>query len=407
MNQKTVYRVRRTEYNFLKLTFLLIFITIFRAFSTTADTLTTKEPDSTAIVFSLHPKRSVATLDILTDDSSVISAAPLPHNDYGNLNISGYKSFGVSIGSLGEINLEQGLEVKIEGEIRPGTHLSAYLNDEGSSLDGSTREISDFDQIYITLKNEKFIVTAGDQFANWPIEAGILSGQKKIMGISAEVKPKNSSVNVFGAFSGGNQTVQTVRGRDGVQGPYYLTGKGEAGFITPINGTVKIKVNGTNLEEGFDNDFTVDYDMGSVTFNPKILIRQEDFIRIEYEYKSFDYRRTFTGGGASYHTPDSVFSLRASFWSESDDKNNPIEMQLTNLEKEILRKSGNNSGYAAPTARPVHHLDAAKMSAYYPLYKKVYDIQAQDTILVYSPYDPLKPSDTKDRYTAWFTPVQK
>ena len=404
MNQNSV---QCTVYNSLKLTFLLIFTITLKGFSTTTDTLTTKEPDSTATVFSLHPKRSVATLDILADDSGVISAAPLPHNDYSNLNISGYKSFGVSVGSLGEINLEQGLEVTIEGEIRPGTHLSAYLNDEGSSLDGSTREISDFDQIHITLKNENFAVTAGDQFAVWPIEAGILSGQKKIMGISAEVTPRNSSVNAFGSFSGGNQTIQTVRGRDGVQGPYYLTGKGEAGFITPINGTVKVKVNGSNLEEGFDNDFTVDYDMGSVTFNPKVLIRQEDFIRIEYEYKFYDYRRTFTGGGASYHTPDSVLSLRASFWSESDDKNNPIETRLTSREKEILRGSGNNPGYAAPTARPVHHLDAAKMSAYYPLYKKIYDIQAQDTILVYSPYDPLKPNDTKDRYTAWFTPIQR
>jgi len=382
---------------------LPILIIIFGALCVFSDT-----PDTTTkFEFSLHPKRSVSTLEILKDDSAAVSSTSLPPDDYSNLNISGYKSFGVSVGSFGEVNLEQGLEVTIEGEIRPGTHLSAYLSDEGSSLDGSTREISDLDQVYINLKNENFSVTAGDQFAVWPIENGILSGQKKIMGISAEITPKNNSVNAFGAFSGGNYTVQTVRGRDGIQGPYYLIGKGEAGFITPINGTVKVRVNGNNLKEGFDNDFTVDYDMGSVTFNPRMLIRQEDFIRIEYEYKSFDYRRTFTGGGVSHYTQDSVFSLRAAIWSESDNKNNPIETQLTNREKEILRGSGNNLGYAAPTARPVHPQDAARMSAYYPLYRKVYDAEAQDTIFVYSPYDPLRPHDTKDRYTAWFTPIQK
>ena len=396
MNQKAVLPI------------LIIVFAVFKIFSDTSNTTITENSDSTGrFEVSLHPKRSVPTLDMLADDSITISAALLPHNDHSNLNISGHKSFGVSVGSFGEINLEQGLEVTVEGEIRPGTHLSAYLSDEGSSLDGSTREISDFDQVYITLKNENFTVTAGDQFALWPIENGILSGQKKIMGISAEAMLKNSSVNAFGSFSGGNHTVQTVRGRDGVQGPYYLTGKGETGFITPVSGTVKVRVGGSDLKEGFDNDFTVDYDMGSITFNPRVLIKQEDFIRIEYEYKSFDYRRTFTGGGASYYTPDSVFSLRAAIWSESDDKNNPIEMQLTNREKEVLRGSGNNSGYAAPAARPVHPLDAARMSVYFPLYKKVYDAQAQDTIFVYSPYDPLRPNDTKDRYTAWFTPIQK
>jgi len=419
MNQKAVL-----------LTFIIV-IGVLWVFSDTLAAPITEESDSTVLsfaisqssdiendseikatpsptkTFSLHPKRSVPTLEILADDSAAVLAASFSQNDYSNLNITGYKSFGVSVGSFGEVSLEQGLEVTIEGEIRPGTHLSAYLNDEGSSLDGSTREISDFDQIHITLKNEKFAVTTGDQFAVWPIENGILSGQKKIMGISAAVTPRNSSANAFGSFSGGNHTVQTVRGRDGVQGPYYLTGRGEAGFITPIGGTVKVRVNGDNLKEGFDNDFIVDYDMGSITFNPAILIRQEDFIRIEYEYKSFDYRRTFTGGGASHYTRDSVFSFRAAIWSESDDKNNPIEMQLTDHEKEILSGSGNSSGYAASTTRPVHPLDAARLSAYFPLYRKVYDIDAQDTILVYAPYDPLRPHDTRDRYTAWFTPIQR
>jgi hypothetical protein len=235
-----------------------------------------------------------------------------------------------------------------------------------------------------------------------------LSGQKKIVGISAEVAPGETgvSVNAFGSFSGGNRAVQTVRGREGVQGPYYLTGRGEAGMITPIGGTVKVRVNGNDLAEGRYEDFTVDYDMGAVTFNPRRLICQEDLIRIEYEYKAFDYRRTFAGGGASYRTADSVFSIRGNLWSESDDKNNPIEMELSETEIEILRGGGNGSAYAAPTARPVNPQDVAKMSVYYPLYKKKYDAPAGDTILVYTPYDPLKPDDIRDFYTAGFTPAK-
>jgi len=328
-------------------------------------------------------------------------------DDYGNLSVSGYKSFGVSIGELGEINLEQGLEVTVEGEIRPGTTLGAYLSDQGSTIDGSTREISDFDMMNVRLTNKNFSVIAGDQYALWP-EGGILSGQKKIIGISAEVTPAGTgaSVNAFGSFSGGNRTVQTVRGREGVQGPYYLTGKGEAGIITPVEGTVRVRVNGKDLAEGRDEDFIIGYDIGSVTFNPRVLIRQEDLIRIEYEYKAFDYRRTFVGGGASYHTADSVFSVGGNLWSESDDKNNPIEMELSEDELKVLRGGVIGSDYVAPTARPVNPQDVAKMSVYYPLYKKAYNADDGDTVLVYTPYDPLKPDDIRDFYTAVFTPAQ-
>jgi len=378
-----------------------------------ADTAhTVGSPDTTygiPAIFSLHEKRSVKSIDTLIAPSlrELALSAQTQKEDYGGLNVSGYKSFGVSVGELGEINLEQGLEVTIEGEIRPGTTLGAYLSDQGSTIDGSTREISDFDMMNVSLTNKNFSVTAGDRYALWP-EGGILSGQKKIVGISAAVTPEKTgaAVNAFGSFSGGNHTVQTVRGREGVQGPYYLTGKGEAGIITPVDGTVKVRANGRDLTEGRDEDFTVDYDIGAVTFNPRVLIRQEDLIRIEYEYKAFDYRRTFIGGGASYHTADTVFSIRGNLWSESDDMNNPIEMELSETEKEILRSGKNGSAYTAPTARPVNPLDVAKMSVYYPLYKKKYDDNAGDTILIYTPYDPLRPDDVRDFYTAGFTPAQ-
>jgi len=367
--------------------------------------------DTIPAAFYLHQKQSVASIDALirqsASDSSVIKppAAVSATADHGSLSISGYKSFGVSIGELGEVNLEQGLEAEIEGEIRPGTTLRAYLSDQGSSIDGSTREISEFDMINVNLSNKNFNITAGDQFIEW-LDEGILSGQKKIVGISAEVTPGRAAAGGFMSFSGGNHTVQTMRGVEGVQGPYYLTGRGEAAIITPVAGTVKVRVNGRELEEGADRDFTVDYDIGAVTFNPRVLIGQDEFIRAEYEYKVFDYRRTFAGGGASYYTRDSVFSVRGVFWSESDDKNNPIEMQLSRREREILKNSGNNPAYAASTARPVNPLDVARMSVFYPLYRKAYDPAAGDTILIYAPYDPMRPEDTKGFYTASFTPVQ-
>jgi len=396
--------------------FLLILITTPRA----EDTIPAIAPTT----FFLHEKQSVKSMDSLSarftksaqsaDDS--LSTKPNGQqangsgagNDQSNLSITGYKSFGVSIGELGEVNLEQGLEAFIEGEIRPGTTLRAQLSDQGTQLEGSTREISDIDMMFIELTNKRFTVTAGDQYAKWPA-GGVLSGEKKIVGISASVTPTADDrlrLNAFGSFSGGNHVVQTVRGREGVQGPYYMTGNGEAGIITPVSGTVRVRLGDKDMAEGIDADYTVDYDIGSITFSPRILIGQDDFIRMEYEYKSFDYRRTFVGGGAAFNIMDSVLSVEGVVWSESDDKDSPIEMQLSEKDKEILRNSGNKPAYLSSTARPVHPLDVAKTSVFYPLYKKVYDGSIQDSILVYAPYDPLKPEDIYGYYTALFSPIR-
>ncbi len=375
-------------------------------------------PIPTPAVFFLHEKQSVKSIDSLSarfaqsanaDSLSIKSKPFYSGDDQSNLSISGYKSFGVSIGELGEVNLEQGLEALIEGEIRPGTTLRAQLSDQASQLEGSTREISDIDMMFIELTNKRFTVTAGDQYAKW-LQGGVLSGEKKIVGISASVTPAASdrlTLNAFGSFSGGNHIVQTVKGREGVQGPYYMTGNGEADIITPISGTVRVRLGGKEMAEGIDADYTVDSDIGSITFGPRVLISQDDFIRMEYEYKSFDYRRTFAGGGAAFRAGDSVFSMDGIVWSESDDKNSPIEMQLSEEDKEILKNSGNKPAYLSSTARPVHPLDVAKTSVFYPLYKKAYDASAQDSVLVYTPYDPLKPEDIYGFHTALFTPIRR
>ncbi|MFP4681971.1 MAG: hypothetical protein ACLFQB_15975, partial [Chitinispirillaceae bacterium] len=356
-------------------------------------------------IFSLYEKRRVNADDTLLSFPED-SLTPSFVDDYSNLNISGYKSFGVSVGSLGEVNLEQGLEVMIGGEIRPGTELSAHLTDQGTSLEGATREISDFDMVYVTLESPDFSVTAGDQYLKWPFK-GILAGNKKIKGISAAYHPQGFSLRGFGSFSGGRYTVETKNGREGVQGPYYLSGKGENGFISPIGGTVEVRLNGTGLEEGRDKDYIVDYDLGTITFTSRVLIRQDDIIRVEYEYKTFDYRRTFAGTEASYQTSDSIFSVKGALWSESDNKNQPIELLLSSKDKENLKNSGDQTGYQSSSARPVHRKDVAEMSTLYPLYRKSVHPSSQDTVFVYTPYDPLKPDSTREFYTVWFTRVEK
>ena len=195
--------------------------------------------------------------------------------------------------------------------------------------------------IYVTLSDPKFDILAGDQYINWPMQ-GILSGQKKIKGLSVSVHPGLFSMGAFGALSGGNFTRETWHGKNGLQGPYSFSGKGEQGIITPIAGTIKLKVNGKILEEGEDKDFIVDYDLGSVTFNPKILIRDEDLIIVEYEYKLFDFQRSVLGTTAGFSTRDSTFSVKEYYGQKQITKTVLLTSPLTALIWQSFEKQAIN-----------------------------------------------------------------
>lgn len=353
-------------------------------------------------IYSFYEKRYETFSDSIPIRHDPPAAPATGNTQRDNLVVSGYKTFGVSMGSFGQLNLEQGLDVRIGGEIRPGTELNAHLSDEGTSLEGSTREISDFDMIYVALTDPRFNVVAGDQFIEWPID-GILQGRKKIKGINASVSPKAGTFGAFGALAGGNFTVQTWRGEGG-QGPYSLTGRGESGFITPIGGTVKVTVNGKPCEEGEDKSYVVDYDLGTLTFTARLLIAQEDIIRVEYEYKMFDYQRTMAGATAKTAFADSAFTVTGALWSEIDNKNNPIELLITEKERNMLRSCGDSPPLDTADTR-VDPNDVYDLYATVPLYIKKDTLGT--TVFVHKIPDPSNPLKNDSLFDVKFSKAEE
>jgi hypothetical protein len=316
--------------------------------------------------------------------------------------LSGYKSIGVSLGSQGQMNLEQALEVSVFGKIAPQTEVSANISDQGTSLEGATREIGELDMVYVSLDNPRYNVTVGDQFRVWP-EGGLLGGHKKIKGISATYTGNRLLAGGFGAITGGKHAIQTIYGEFGFQGPYYLTGNGEADYITPIGGTVRVRVQGEELEEGDDKDYVVDYDLATITFTPRFPIRDEHIIRVEYEYKSFDYQRTSAGAVMGAASRDSVLTTRGVVWVESDNKEHPIELPVDiNSVRGHLREAG-DSVPLVPSGRRVQPEDIDEMSALMPLYRRMPPDGAEngDSIYVYEP----SPHAGQKLYSVWFRSV--
>lgn len=320
-----------------------------------------------------------------------------------NLDISGYKSIGISLGSQGQMNLEQALEVTIFGKIREDTKLSANLSDQGTSLEGDTREIGEIDRMYVALENPRYTVVAGDQYVSM-LDGGLIEGYKKIKGLSAAYTGKQFQGAGYGAISGGKYTMQNIRGQLGFQGPYYLTGQGEADIITPIKGTVKVIVDGRKLKEGENADYIIDYDIASIRFMPTFPIDDNTFVQVYYEYKAFDYQRVFLGSNLGFFNSDSTIYSKGVIWCETDNKENPIELEFDEVTIQSLKEAGDNPPLIR-NGRVVHPNDVYDFNAKYRLYKLAIDSIVKDTHYVFTPYNSSNYTDNKGYYTVWFNHV--
>ena len=80
-------------------------------------------------------------------------------------------------------------------------------------------------------------------------------------------------------------------GQEGNQGPYRLRGKNGQETIVIVSGSERVYIDGRLKKRGADNDYTMDYTRGQLTFTANCLITKDSRITVEFEYWSFDYQR--------------------------------------------------------------------------------------------------------------------
>ena len=84
-----------------------------------------------------------------------------------------------------------------------------------------------------------------------------------------------------------------MKGRDGHQGPYFLTSKDGMRNVIISAGSELVWLNGLQLERGQDRDYIIDYTSGELTFTPKNLIFFDSDIDIEYQYSESTYKSNY------------------------------------------------------------------------------------------------------------------
>ena len=340
--------------------------------------------------------------------------------EQSGLSSSGAYTRGLSFGNSQNLVFNSNLNLQLTGKLGNDLELTAALSDNSIPLqpDGTTRQLQEFDRIFIQLKRKNVTLTAGDfdltrpdgYFSNYfkrlqgamvtvdGLQSTVDGRRSTVDGKKPQVLNSNQHITklrVAAAISRGKFARQTIQGREGNQGPYRLEGAEGERFIIVLAGTEKVFADGQLLRRGQEDDYIIDYNLGELSFTPRRLITKDIRIIVEFEYAVQTYLRSTVAANASWKTPRTkvFFNL----YSEQDSRNNGGAQELSTSERARLAQIGDNLQNAfAPGIDTLTAFDPSRV-----LYSLV------DTILCGQPKQILTYSTKPDsaRYTARFTEV--
>lgn len=293
--------------------------------------------------YSLGKITNEGTRVVERSDISTKTSALDQFFDDSKLNKSGSFVRGVSIGSNQDLTLNSGFRLQVDGQINEDVEISAVLTDESSPIqpEGNTQTLQELDKVYIQIKSENYETVLGD-FVMTESGTDFLNYSRKLQGIKAFAKTNYGIGKLGFASSRGKFTSNSLQGMDGNQGPYRLRGKNNEKFIIIIAGTERVFLNGQLMSRGETQDYIIDYSAGEISFTANRLITSASRITVDFEYSDRFFARDFISGEyqQAFFSDDWKFQIR--FVKESDDKNRPIDVSLTDLDRQILLLAGND-----------------------------------------------------------------
>ena len=264
--------------------------------------------------------------------------------DGQRLNYSGSFSRGLSFGNRQDLVLNSSFNLQLGGELGDGIKVTAAITDENLPIqpEGNTRQLRDFDRIFIRLEKDQTILTAGDYELRSP-GTYFMQYFKKLEGASFSTLNEDDQGGVWTnnaslAIARGQFRRQQITAVEGNQGPYKLQGNQGERFIIILAGTEKVMVDGQVLQRGRDADYTIDYNQGEVTFTARRLITKDSRITIEFEYADQRYLRSLYAVNSNYQRDR--WQAYVNVYSQQDSKTATGDLQLSEEERQQLRDAG-------------------------------------------------------------------
>ncbi len=298
----------------------------------------------------------VAVADTATGRSDTIyrTAADFTPGDFfgPRLRRSGSLVRGIRVGSNRDVTLNSGFRLQMSGNISNDVEVAASLTDENSPIqaEGTTQTLQELDRVFIELRGPGAAATLGD------LSLGFSEGRfgrlnRKLRGALGAWTPGEGPVRggaeAGGASVRGKYASNDIRGVDGVQGPYRLTGKNNEFPVIVIAGTERVYIDGREMVRGLLNDYTIDYSLGEVTFTTRTRITFASRIVVEFEYADRRYSRNFLGGRARFSSEDGRWSVGGMALRENDDENALQDGDLSPSDRQLLAAAGDDPGLAS------------------------------------------------------------
>lgn len=270
------------------------------------------------------------------------------------LKSSGVFSRNIGVGNNQNLVLNSTFNLQMQGDIGDGIQLTAAISDANIPIqpEGNTQQLNEFDRIFIQFSKAQNTLLLGDFQQEAP--AGyFLRYFKKMQGVQYQntaIPFAKGELQMRASFgiSKGKFARNIFNGEEGNQGPYRLNGAEGETFIIILANTEKVYLDGQLLERGFDNDYTIDYNAGTITFTPKQQITSERRLIIEFEYNDQSYLRSAYTVETAYK--GKKWSVYGNLYAEQDGRSRLGEGPLSKEEQSVLAAAGDDLVKAAVPA---------------------------------------------------------
>ena len=236
------------------------------------------------------------------------------------LEYSGSRTFGISVGSGRALSQNQEFRINVRGNVSDNIEVLAMLSDQDLPIqpEGMTEDIQDINQKLIRIMHPKMTGTLGDFDATLgPSE--FIFFPRALEGVKVEGDFENLKFHLIpSALPKGQSTSKVIRGEEG-RSEYRLDVDNQ--FVIVKAGSEIVWLNGEKMRRGENNDYIIrEYGDPIIEFNSKHLITSNDVIRVDFEYIPEDrsYQQNLYGINNLFVVPGEWLSLGASYAVEAD-----------------------------------------------------------------------------------------
>lgn len=275
------------------------------------------------------------------------TAPAAPPGGHGRLRLSGNKTIGFSVGSGKDLGIDQSLKVTMTGTLAPDLEVRAYLTDDNLPVQpqGNTEELTHLDKVAVQVKSRHTETNLGD-FSTGRTDSPFASFERELRGAAVSVDALGQHASLGGGIAKGRYRTVEFRGVDGMQGPYELLPARRFNSVIVLPGTEAVYLDGRRLRRGAENEYTIDYTRGTVSFTERITISRDSEIVVEFQSGEDGYRRSTVTGGYRLPLAGESAAFSAFYFREQDDPDRPVRGALGDEERGVLEGAGDDPSLA-------------------------------------------------------------